>query len=55
MNKCLCIERGFHVSPYNRLSASYCNIQCENNSADIYPGDCGGKSAYNIYETQEGT
>lgn len=57
MNICLCIEsnKHLHVSPYNRLSASHCNIKCVVNSDDIYFEDCGGESAYNIYETQGGT
>lgn len=54
MNKCLCVEHDIHVSPSHRLSASDCNIKCGVNSDDIYLEDCGGESAYNIYETQEG-
>lgn len=54
MNTCLCIESDIYVSPYNRLTASDCNIKCGVNSDDIYFDDCGGESAYNIYETQEG-
>lgn len=55
MNNCLCIERDMRLSPFNRLSPSACNYKCGDNSDDIYSGDCGGKSAYNIYETQGGT
>lgn len=54
MNKCLCIKSNTYVSPFNRLQASDCNFECGDNADDIYLGDCGGKSAYNIYETQEG-
>lgn len=55
MNKCLCIERDIHESPFNRLLASACNIKCGDNSDDIYLEDCGGEGAYNIYELQGGT
>lgn len=55
MNMCLCIERDTRLSHFTRLSPSDCNYKCEDNSDDIYSGDCGGESAYNIYETQEGT
>lgn len=54
MNTCLCIENNINVSPFNRLSASNCNIKCVVNSDDIYFEDCGGESAYNMYETQGG-
>lgn len=55
MNMCLCIERDTRLSHFTRLSPSDCNYKCEDNTDDIYSGDCGGESAYNIYETQEGT
>lgn len=54
MNTCLCIESDIYGSPYNRFSASNCNIKCVVNSDDIYFEDCGGEGAYNIYETQGG-
>lgn len=50
----MCIESNTHitdVSPFNLLPASGCNFKCGD---DIYLGDCGGESAYNIYETQKG-
>lgn len=53
---CLCIERDIRLSHFTRLSPTACNYKCEDpDSDDIYSGDCGGESAYNIYETQEGT
>eukprot|EP00105_Crassostrea_gigas_P005969 XP_011419741.1 PREDICTED: uncharacterized protein LOC105322619 [Crassostrea gigas] len=55
MNKCLCIESNIHLGPFNQLSASDCNYECDNYSDNVYLGDCGGNSTYNIYETQEGT
>lgn len=55
MNNCLCIESDVHVNSTNRLSPSGCNFTCEENTDVIYLGDCGGISAYNLYEIQEGT
>lgn len=55
MNNCLCIESDVHVNSFNRLSPSGCDFTCEDNTDVIYSGDCGGISAYNIYEIQEGT
>lgn len=55
MNTCLCFERNIHLSPFKRLPASDCNFECEDKADDIYPGDCGGKGAYNIYKIQKGT
>lgn len=52
MNKCLCIKSRINFSPFNRLSASDCNYKCDDYSDNIYSGDCGGESAYNLYETQ---
>lgn len=53
MNTCLCIESDVHVNSTNRLSPADCNFTCEDNTDLIYSGDCGGTSAYNIYEIQE--
>lgn len=53
MNNCLCIKSSITVNPFNRISPSKCDFACEDNSDDIYPGDCGGRNAYNIYEVQE--
>lgn len=55
MNMCLCIDRDIRLSHFTRLSPSDCNYKCEDNSDDIYSGDCGGGSAYNLYEIQGGT
>ncbi|XP_065944798.1 uncharacterized protein [Magallana gigas] len=53
MNTCLCIESDIHVNSFNRLLPSDCNYKCEDNTDVIYSGDCGGTSAYNLYEIQE--
>lgn len=53
MNNCLCIESVVPVNSSNRLSPSDCNFKCEDNTDVIYSGDCGGTSAYNLYEIQE--
>lgn len=55
MNSCLCIETDVPVNSSNRLSPYDCNFKCEDNTDVIYSGDCGGISAYNLYEIQEGT
>lgn len=55
MHNCLCIQTDAPVNSSNRLSPSDCNSTCEDNTDDIYSGDCGGTSAYNLYEIQEGT
>lgn len=55
MNECLCIKSNTNDSHLNRFPASDCTFICGDNSDDIYSGECGGKSAYNIYETQGGT
>lgn len=55
MNTCLCIESVVPVNSSNRLSPADCNYKCEDNTDVIYSGDCGGISAYNLYEIQEGT
>lgn len=56
MNNCLCFERDIRSGPFSRrLPASDCNFKCEDNSDNIYSGDCGGENAYNLYETQGGT
>lgn len=55
MNNCLCFERDVNIYPLNELPPSACNFKCEDYSDDVYPGDCGGESAYNIYEIQGGT
>eukprot|EP00105_Crassostrea_gigas_P040514 XP_019924662.1 PREDICTED: uncharacterized protein LOC105332718 [Crassostrea gigas] len=52
MNTCLCFERDVNIYPLNELPPSACNFKCEDNSDDVYPGDCGGESAYNIYGNQ---
>nr|XP_034321979.1 uncharacterized protein LOC109619625 isoform X2 [Crassostrea gigas] len=52
MNECLCIKSNTNDSHLNRFPASDCTFICGDNSDDIYSGECGGKSAYNIYETQ---
>lgn len=54
MNTCLCFERDVNIYPLNELPPSACNFKCEDNSDDVYPGDCGGESAYNIYGNQGG-
>uniref|UniRef100_A0A8W8NMZ7 WSC domain-containing protein n=1 Tax=Magallana gigas TaxID=29159 RepID=A0A8W8NMZ7_MAGGI len=53
MNTCLCIESVVPVNSSNRLSPADCNYKCEDNTDVIYSGDCGGISAYNLYEIQE--
>lgn len=53
MNNCLCIQTDAPVNSSNRLSPSDCDFTCEDNTDDIYSGDCGGISAYNLYEVQE--
>lgn len=53
MNDCLCTESSIHVNLFNRISPSECDNACEDESDDIYPGDCGGRNAYNIYEIQK--
>lgn len=55
MTECLCIKSNTNESHLNRLLASACNYTCKEQSDDIYSGECGGKRAYNIYETQGGT
>lgn len=55
MNNCLCFERDVNIYPLNELPPSACNFKCEDHSDDVYSGDCGGESAYNIYEIQGGT
>lgn len=55
MNNCLCIETDVPVNSSNRLSPDDCDFTCEDNTDVIYSGDCGGTSAYNLYEIQEGT
>lgn len=55
MNNCLCIKHTIRLSSINRLAPSDCNYECEDDSDNIYSGDCGGEVAYNIYETQGGT
>lgn len=54
MNTCLCFERDVNIYPLNELPPYACNFKCEDNSDDVYPGDCGGESAYNIYGNQGG-
>lgn len=48
-------ERDSLISTFNRSSAFDCNYKCEDNADDTYSRDCGGESAYNMYETQGGT
>lgn len=55
MHNCLCIQTDAPVNSTNRLSPSECNFKCEDKTDVIYSGDCGGTSAYNLYEVQEGT
>lgn len=54
-NNRLCIERDIRLSPFTRLPSSACNHACEDNTGDMYSGDCVGERAYNLYETQGGT
>lgn len=54
MKTCLCIKSGIDVVPFYRRSPVECDFKCEDNTDDTYSGDCGGKSTYNVYETQEG-
>lgn len=55
MNICVCIESNIDRRLFHRLSASDYNYKCNDNLDDIFAGDCGGESAYNLYETQGGT
>uniref|UniRef100_A0A8W8NY72 WSC domain-containing protein n=1 Tax=Magallana gigas TaxID=29159 RepID=A0A8W8NY72_MAGGI len=52
MNECLCIQSNTKKGHLNRLPASHCNFKCGDNSDDIFSGECGGNSTYNIYEVQ---
>lgn len=52
MNDCFCIKSDNYINPNHRISPLSCDYKCEDNSDDIYPGDCGGRNAYNIYEIQ---
>lgn len=54
MNDCFCIKSGNYINPNHRISPLSCDYKCEDKSDDIYPGDCGGTNAYNIYEIQKG-
>lgn len=54
MNDCFCIKSDNYINPNHRISPLSCDYKCGDNSDDIYPGDCGGRNAYNIYEIQRG-
>lgn len=54
MKNCLCFKSDIHIRPLHRRSPPECDLKCEDNSDDIYSGDCGGESNYNLYEIRKG-
>lgn len=54
MNNCLCIEVGVPDNRIDEISSSDCNYTC-GDSDEMYSRECGGESAYNLFEIQGGT